>query len=114
MTEADVLALTYDHTCTVKRPVEQIADGWDDFKLTAVYEALPCAVSFSGLPTGGHTDTVQHIDYVATLFVRPEVDLQAGDRIVADVYGQSYVFLANEPARYVSHQEVPLIRSDVA
>lgn len=114
MNEADILAATYYHTCTVKRPTAAKHNDWDDFDKRVVYRGLPCAVSFTQLANGGETETVQHVDYVATLFVRPEIVIQPGDEIHADVHGQAYVFVANEPARYPSHLEVPLIRSGYA
>ena len=112
--EADILATTYWHTCTIIRPQATEFRGWDDFDDVAVYTDLPCAVSFSAVPTGGQTDTTQAVEYIATLFVRPEIDVQAGDKIVANVQGKIYEFLANEPLLYPSHIKVPLIRRDRA
>lgn len=114
MTEADILASTYTHKCDVIRRVEIKAGGWDKYEDLTICADLACAVSFSSMPTGGETDTVQRIDYIASLFVRPEIDIQPGDRIKAVIEGQDYDFLANEPRRYPSHNQVPLIRGDLA
>lgn len=112
--EADLLAETYWHTAFVTRP-KKVKDGArTEFEDVAVYRDLPCAVSFTGGSTTGESDTVQRIDYMAVLFVRPEVDIHAGDKVIADVYGYRYEFLAGECARFISHVEVPLIRKDRA
>lgn len=115
MTEADILEYTYIHTCTIYGPREGKDDkGWDIFTDEVEYSDIPCAVSFNSLPSSGATDTVQHVDFVAKLFVRPEIDVRAGDTVVANVHGTEYTFLANRPAIYVSHLEVPLMMSEMA
>ena len=114
MKEADILARTYYHRARVTRPEDQKQGVFDAFTPVVVYEDLPCAVSFSKGSTLGPTDTVQPIDYIAILFVRPEIDIQPGDEVVADVYGRVYRFKAGEGAVYASHCEVPLMRSDIA
>ena len=113
--EADILAETYYHTCTVKRPVPSKDElGFDSFELEEVYKDIECAVSFSQGSTSDITDTTQPIMYIATLFTRPEITIEAGDWIVADVLGNLYEFRAGEGAIYQSHRETPLIRKDDA
>lgn len=110
MNEADILALTYCHTCIVKRPDFVNADGFDEYEEVEVYNNIPCAISYSGGSTEGESDTVQHIRYIATLFCRPELDIRAGDKVVATAQGKVRSYLCGEGVLYASHWEVPLIR----
>lgn len=88
--------------------------SFDQFESVMVASGVPCAVSFSGGSTQGESDTFQAIEYLAQLFVRPEVDVRAGDEISADVHGEIYEFLAAEGVKYPSHRAVSLIRKDRA
>ncbi len=113
--EADILAETYYHTMTVKRPVKTIDElGFDSFDMGEVYANVPCAISFTAGSSQDLTDTTQPINYLATLFARPEIEIKAGDWIIADVLGHNYEFRAGEGVVYQSHIEVPLIRKDDA
>lgn len=114
MNEADILARTYYHKATIQRPTSERRGAFDDYKMIEVYKDLPCAVSFTKGSETGSTDTVQSIEYVAELFCRPDIVIEAGDDVIADVYGQIYKFKTGECVRYVSHIAVPLIRSDRA
>lgn len=112
--EADIIADTYYHTCTVKRPVASSRKYLDEFKYDEVYVDIPCAVSFTQGSKGDLEDTTQKIQYDATLFARPEINILAGDIIEADVLGHLYEFRAGEGYWYQSHIEVPLIRNEDA
>lgn len=113
--EADILAQTYYHTCTIKRPMPTKDElGFDSFVFEDVYKNIECAVSFSQGSTSDITDTTQPIMYIATLFTRPEITIEAGDVVEADVFGDAYVFRAGEGVVYQSHRETPLIRKDDA
>jgi len=114
MTEADILEKTYFHTADILRPTAVKESIFDEFKDKLIYQGLKCAVSFTKGSQTGETDTVQSIEYVAILFARPEVHIEAGDKVIAEVHGQQYQFLCGEGARYPSHIEIPLIRDDVA
>lgn len=115
MNEADIIATTYYHRARVLRPAFT-DDGsvFNTYENKEVYKDLACAVSFSGGSTQGESDTVQAVNYVATLFARPEVDIQAGDIVEADVYGTGYSFIAGQGVIYPSHIEVPLIKEEEA
>lgn len=113
--EEEIIASTYYHTCKVLRPVrEQDELGFDDFSTETVYEDLECAISFAGGSTQDISDTTQPIEYIATLFARPNIIIKAGDWIKADVLGVPYEFRAGEGVIYQSHIEVPLIRKEDA
>lgn len=115
MNEADVLAILYEDTCTVVRSSNSTDnDGFDTFGDTIPYENIPCGVDFSRGSTTGLEDVAQPISYLAELYVRPEVDIRAGDKITATVQGRVYKFTAGEGVYYPSHGQIPLIREDKA
>ena len=112
--EADILAATYYHRATVKRPIHSQKKYLDEFKYDEVYKDIACAISFTQGSKGDLSDTTQVIQYDATFFARPEIEILAGDIIYADVLGHAYEFRAGEGYWYQSHIEVPLIRNEVA
>lgn len=112
--EASIIADTYYHTCTIKRPVHKRRGNFDDYVMDVVYENAPCSVSFTQGSKGDLSDTTQVIQYDATLFAGPEINVVAGDVVLADVLGHEYEFRAGEGYPYQSHIEVPLIRNEDA
>lgn len=109
MNEADILAMTYFHTCTIYRPVKHTEDGITRQKYQAVYTDIPCAVSSGGGSSEGRNEESQPVEYTDTLFVRPEIDVRAGDKVEAKIYEDRISFLSLEGRRYPSHRQVPLI-----
>ncbi len=119
MTEADILAATYDDICTVYRPRKTVLPSGESRFLKGlegevVYENIPCALSS---PSGGKptkTQTVVKVDTDYLLFVRPEVDIQPGDtvRVIrlgkANPKGKQTIALAGVADRQPSHNNVPL------
>lgn len=112
--EADILAQTYYHRATVKRPTHMRDGYFDDYTDEILYEDIPCAISFKGGSTTGESDTTQRIEYTSTFFGRPELRIEAGDIVIADIFGVEYTYLCGEGTIYQSHIEIPLIRSDEA
>lgn len=114
MNEADVLATTYWHKCTVKRAQKVTEDGWTREKLVDVYTDIPCAVSTGGGSSEGVNDEYVPVQYEDELFTRPEVQILAGDVIICDIFGETFEFQAGEGRRYHSHRQTPLIRKERA
>lgn len=114
MNEADILALTYYHSCNIFRMVNMQDGPFDDFERKEIYKDLKCAISFSQGSTQNVTDTVQPIEYIATLFARPGIETKTGDEVVANIEGRMYEFVTGEEVPYSSHIEVPLMRKDRA
>ena len=113
MTEADILAMTYDDSCTVYRPGKvTLPSGESVFRKglegRVVYEDIPCALSSpsGGRPVKGRTVVRVDADYL--LFVRPEVDIQPGDTVVVTRLGKQTVALAGLADRQPSHNNIPL------
>lgn len=114
MTEADVVATTFYHTCTVSRSVE-VQDGpFTEWTLQEVYKDIPCAVSSGGGSSLDRTDEYQPVEYTDTLFTRPEIDIRAGDEITADIYGEIELFTAGAGRKYPSHRQTPIMRKERA
>ena len=112
MTEADILATTYDDSCTVYRPFKTVLENGetvfnDGVKGRVVYENLPCSLSrpSSSTPKKGTPTTVAPVEY--TLFVRPEVDIQQSDTLVVLQQGHEIIVTAGRAAYYPSHNEIP-------
>lgn len=118
--EMKALERTYYHRMNIERdgPVKT------DYGLTkwnAVQEIaanLPCAISFKTNRTAANTvqtDGANMIEYAATLFCGPLVDIKAGDSLTVTLEnGQSKALIAGEPILYPTHQEVPCIRKGAA
>lgn len=120
MTEADILAMTYEDACTVYRPVKAVQpNGESIFKKgtegRVVYEDIPCALS---TPTGGkfsQSKTTAGVDTDHLLFVRPEVDILPGDTVLVTRLGKQTEHLAGLADRQPSHNNIPLkLRKDKA
>lgn len=114
MTEAEILASTYDHTCSVYRPaMVDLSSGETVFadkeQGKKIYEDLPCALSS---PSGGKLTYKNHeyqtiTDYL--LFTMPEIDIQENDFIVVSIYGHEIRARAGMSDYYVSHNETHLV-----
>lgn len=87
MTEADILALTYQDICWVYRPAENDpalrGDGVFQKGLDGrrVYENIPCALSSPSGGKLGKKEPTASIDTDFLLFVRPEVEIEPGDTV---------------------------------
>lgn len=113
MTEADILATTYEDTVTVYRPFKDVlSNGESIFKSgTAgrmVYEKKECALSTHA---GGQLEQSNSTARTATtfcLFVRPETDIQPNDFLVIMHLGKQIEAVAGFPDRFKSHNNIPI------
>ena len=113
MTEADILATTYEDICTVYRPYKEVSpDGETSFKNgldgKVVYSNMPCALSS---PTGGKVSKSPSTAAAAkdySLFVVPGIIIEANDVVVVDHNKQHTLFVAGRAAVYSSHSSIPL------
>lgn len=101
----------YDKKAVIKRhlPItkESGADGMD---WLPVYEDVPCRISNPAL---NNTDQEEAnvIRYDVKLFLSSSYEVRAGDIVI--VNGEKFES-AKEPFKYVSHQEVLLLRKGYA
>lgn len=113
MSEADILAATYHDKCTITRKSGTVKDEstkQSRQETVTVDQNVPCALSTA---RGGSINFSEghggyHSGY--TLFCRPDVDIEAGDRLlVVTKAGRSYELWAGRPDTFAgSHTETPL------
>ncbi len=113
MTEADILASTYDDEVTVYRPIKKkLASGESIFqsgeKGLKIYEGIPCALSSH---SGGkllQSASTASAETEYSLFTRPEAEVQVNDFLLILHRGLEYRMIAGNPSRMLSHNEIPL------
>lgn len=113
MTEADILAMTYEDTVTVYRPFKDgLPNGESIFRAgengRMVYEGKECALSTH---TGGQLEQSNSTARAATafcLFVRPEIDIQPNDFLVIMHLGKRIEAVAGFADRQKSHNNIPI------
>lgn len=113
MTEADILAMTYEDTVTVYRAFKDTLPGGESiFKSglngKVVYEEVECALSTH---TGGklqQSKSTAAADATFCLFTRPEVDIQPNDFLVIIHLGKRMEAVAGFPERMKSHNNIPV------
>lgn len=78
-----------------------------------VLSAVPCRVSYSKVESANNSETIANIAQTVTLFCAPEIEILPGSRIVVTKQGATEEFeCSGLPAKYESHQEVPLTAAD--
>ena len=81
------------------------------------FENIPCALSQSQLKpvTAVASNSHSQKEYVAKLFLAPEILIEAGSEIAVEQDGMNYLFkYTGESFSYPTHQEIMLVRrSDV-
>lgn len=113
MTEADILAMTYEDTVTVYRPFKDTLPGGESvFKKgldgKVVYENVECALSTH---TGGklqQSKSTAKTETTFCLFTRPEVDIQANDFLLVIHLGKEIRAVAGFPETMKSHNNIPV------
>lgn len=113
MSEADILAMTYDDQVTVYRAFKSsLLNGESIFKSgkegQVVYEDIPCALSTH---SGGKLEQSSSTARTATefnLFTRPEVDIQPNDFLIITRLGKQIEAVAGYPERMESHNNIPI------
>ena len=112
MTEADILATTYEDTVTVYRAFKDTLPGGESvFKSgldgKVVYEDVECALSTH---TGGklqQSKSTAKTETTFCLFTRPEVDIQTNDFLVITHFGKKIEAVAGFPECMKSHNNIP-------
>ena len=113
MTEADILATTYEDTVTVYRAFKDTLPGGESvFKSgldgKVVYEDVECALSTH---TGGklqQSKSTAKTETTFCLFTRPEVDIQTNDFLVITHFGKKIEAVAGFPECMKSHNNIPV------
>lgn len=109
--ERAAIEMTYTDTCDIIRNVEKEIDYVNRHIDEAVYKNIPCALVMGKSPTES-TDTAAFFNYTAVVFMPPEIEVSAGDRIVVTRYGRKIEYTnAGRSAVYATHQEVAVVES---
>ncbi len=113
MTEADILAATYEDTVTVYRAFkEKLPSGESIFKNrqdgNMIYKDVECALSTH---TGGalrQTKSVAETETTFCLFTRPEIEIQPNDFLEITHLGKKIVAVAGFSECMKSHNNIPI------
>lgn len=107
--ERAAIELTYDAVCTITRQIVGDFDGIAQGTETVVAENIPCALSKGG--DSSSADLAGVISDSRVLFIAPEADIKAGDRVTVTLYGRTETLdVVGIPLLYATHQEVTLKR----
>jgi hypothetical protein len=80
-----------------------------EFTESALFEDLPCRVSFKRVASADDSDNAAPLEQAVTLFLSVDVDIPPGSRVVVGRGGRSLEYHSSgEPAVYSSHQEIAL------
>lgn len=100
---------TYDAVCTITRQFAEDVDGIARGTETVIAENVPCALSKGG--DSSAVDLAGVISDSRVLFIAPETDVKAGDRVTVTLYGRTETLdVVGVPLLYATHQEVTLKR----
>lgn len=113
MTEADILATTYEDSVTVYRPFKDVLESGESvFKSGAdgkiVYQDIACALSSHSGGELKQSSSSATADTSYSLFVRPEIDIQENDYLVISRLGKTVEALAGAAERHSSHNNIPI------
>ena len=105
----------YESTCSVWQfsRVYDKATHSTKMKKIALFENIPCHVSYGISGAAKQTDTIAVIGQNITLYLPPEYAVPAGCEIIIEGQGRTTKYESSgEPAVYQSHQEISLTLDD--
>ena len=105
----------YESTCSVWQfsQVYDKATHSTKMKKIALFENIPCHVSYGISGAAKQTDTIAVIGQNITLYLPPEYAVPAGCEIIIEGQGRTTKYESSgEPAVYRSHQEISLTLDD--
>ena len=105
----------YESTCSVWQfsQVYDKATHSTKMKKVALFESIPCHVSYGISGAAKQTDTIAVIGQNITLYLPPEYTVPAGCEITIEAQGRITKYESSgEPAVYQSHQEISLVLED--
>ena len=105
----------YESTCSVwqfSRVYDKVTHS-TKMKKIALFENIPCHISYGISGAAKQTDTIAVIGQNITLYLPPEYAVPAGSEITIDTQGRITKYESSgEPAVYQSHQEISLTLDD--
>lgn len=107
--ERAAIELTYDAFCTIFRQSAGYLNGIAQETENVIAENIPCALSKGG--DSSANDMAGVISDSRVLFIAPETDIKAGDRVTVTLYDRTETLdVVGIPLLYATHQEVTLKR----
>ena len=105
----------YESTCSVwqfSRVYDKVTHS-TKMKKVALFENVPCHVSYGISGAAKQTDTIAAIGQNITLYLPPEYAVPAGCEIIIEGQGRTTKYESSgEPAVYQSHREISLTLED--
>ena len=105
----------YESTCSVWQfsRVYDKATHSTKMRKIALFESIPCHVSYGISGAAKQSDTIAVIGQNITLYLPPEYAVPAGCEIIIEGQGRTTKYESSgEPAVYQSHQEISLVLED--
>lgn len=121
--ERAAIEMTYEDTATVSRTTLQRGkNGLSQSVPSVLYNAITCALSYTGSDSSGQTDAQNNVDYDAVIFAGPDLSILPGDKIVLKRFGRDdpssqkdlNFAVVGRPAVYATHQEIKVKDGDLA
>lgn len=121
--ERAAIEMTYEDTATVSRTTPQRGiNSLSESVPTVIYDAISCALSYSGSDSSRQTDAQNNVDYDAIIFAGPDLLVLPGDTIVVKRFGRDDPFsgrnltfeVIGRPSVYATHQEIKVKDGDLA
>ena len=107
--ERAAVEMTYTDNCDIVRDTEKEIDCITIHVDEAVYKDVSCALVMGKSPVES-TDTAAFFNYAAKVFMPPEIEIMAGDKIIVTRYGRTIEYTnAGRAAVYATHQEIAVI-----
>ena len=110
-----ILESTYKGKAAIYRfETVKLVTGESRQEKIIAFEAIPCALSQSQLKpaTTAAGNSHSQKEYVAKLFLAPEIPIEAGSEIAVEQDGMNYLFkYSGESFIYPTHQEIVLVRN---
>ncbi len=113
MSEADILALTYEDKVTVYRAFKDTLPSGESvfkegFEGKVIYSDKECALSSQSGGKINQTASTASAPTEYSLFTRPEIDIQPNDHLIISHLGKNIMAVAGRAARLSSHNNIPL------
>lgn len=102
----------YSGKCTIVQVGQEVIDPITkvtSFEDVTLCENEPCRLSYQSKGNANITDTVTVVNQTIKLFIRPELVVLAGARVVITQNGKTRAYKSSgESAVYSNHQEIVL------
>jgi hypothetical protein len=112
MSEADILASTYEDRVTVYRAFKETLNGETVFQKglagKLICSDMPCALSGQSGGRLHRSASVASASADYFLYVRPEMDIQPNDYLEVSKEGAKILLVAGRAVRFPSHNCIPL------